>query len=246
MDNTLYVAMSRQMILRRELDIVANNIANANTAGFKVESLISETEALPLNKVKNAGPRNIQYVLDTGLARDFGQGAMTMTGNPLDIAIEGDGFFQINTEDGERFTRDGRFTTDAAGRIVNSKGDPLAGDGGAEITIDPRRGVVAISRDGVVSQDGERIGKVGVLRFANLSGLSKDGDGLYKNDGNIPPQAAPDAVVSQGAVEGSNVQSVLEVTRMLRITREYERISKLMDQTSELDRRSIERLGRVN
>jgi flagellar basal-body rod protein FlgF len=246
MDNTLYVAMSRQMILRRELDIVANNIANANTAGFKVESLISETEALSLGKAKNAGPRNIQYVLDTGLARDFGQGAMTVTGAPLDIAIEGDGFFQINTAGGERFTRDGRFTTDATGRIVTARGDALAGDGGAEITVDPNKGAVAISRDGVVSQEGVRIGKVGVMRFASLSGLSKDGDGLYRNEGNIPPEAAADAVVSQGAVEGSNVQPVLEVTRMLEITREYERISKLMDQTAELDRRSIERLGRVN
>lgn len=244
MDNTLYVAMSRQMILRREMDIVANNIANADTAGFKVESLLSETDPKALAG-KDSGPRNVQYVLDKGMARDFGQGAMTTTGAPLDIAIEGDGFFQIATPGGERFTRDGRFTVDQAGRLVTSRGHAVGGDGGAEITIDPKKGPVSIARDGSISQGEERIGKIGVVRFASLTGLAKDGDGLYRNDANVAPEAAPDARVHQGAVEGSNVNSVLEVTRMIEVTREYEKISKLMDQTAELDRRSIERLGRV-
>ena len=84
------------------------------------------------------------------------------------------------------------------------------------------------------------------MRFATLSGLSKDGDGLYRNDANVAAEAAPDAMLHQGSVEGSNVNAVLEVTRMIEVTREYEKISKLMDQTSDLDRRSIERLGRVN
>lgn len=246
MDNTLYVAMSRQAILRREMDVVANNIANVDTAGFKVESLISETEPKPLNGGKDSGPRNVQYVLDTGVARDFGQGAMTTTGAPLDVAIEGDGFFQINTAAGERYTRDGRFTVDPTGRLVTSKGQTVGGDGGAEITIDPKKGPVSIARDGTISQGQERIGKLGVVRFASLAGLSKDGDGLYRNDGNIPPAAAPDAVLHQGAFEGSNVNAVLQVTRMIEVSREYEKISKLMDQTAELDRQSIQRLGRLN
>ena len=185
-------------------------------------------------------------MLDTGLARDFGQGAMTSTGAPLDVAIEGDGFFQINTAAGERYTRDGRFTLDPTGRLVTAGGQAVGGDGGAEILIDPKKGPISIARDGVISQGEERIGKLGVVRFASLSGLSKDGDGLYRNDANVAAEAAPDAVLHQGSVEGSNVNAVLEVTRMIEVTREYEKISKLMDQTSDLDRRSIERLGRVN
>ena len=246
MDTALFVAMSRQAVLRREMDIVANNIANVDTAGFKVESLISETESRPLPAGKDSGPRNVQFVLDTGLARNFGQGAMTSTGAPLDVAIEGDGFFQINTPAGQRYTRDGRFTVDQTGRLVTSAGHAVGGDGGAEILIDPTKGPVSIARDGIISQGEERIGKLGVMRFATLSGLSKDGDGLYRNDANVAAEAAPDAMLHQGSVEGSNVNAVLEVTRMIEVTREYEKISKLMDQTSDLDRRSIERLGRVN
>jgi flagellar basal-body rod protein FlgF len=246
MDTALFVALSRQAVLRREMDVVANNIANVDTAGFKVESLISETESRPVSAGKDSGPRNVQYVLDKGLARDFGQGAMTTTGAPLDVAIEGDGFFQINTDAGERYTRDGRFTVDPAGVLVTASGHPVGGEGGAEILIDPKKGPVTIARDGIISQGEERIGKLGVVRFASLAGLSKDGDGLYRNDANVAAQAAPDAVLHQGSFEGSNVNAVLEVTRMIEVTREYEKISKLMDQTAELDRRSIERLGRVN
>ena len=246
MDTALFVAMSRQAVLRREMDIVANNIANVDTAGFKVEGLISETESRSLPAGMDAGPRSVQFVLDKGLARDFGQGAMTSTGAPLDVAIEGDGFFQINTAAGQRYTRDGRFTLDPTGRLVTASGQAVGGDGGAEILIDPKKGPVSIARDGTISQGEERIGKLGVVRFASLAGLSKDGDGLYRNDANIAAEAAPDAVLHQGSVEGSNVNAVLEVTRMIEVTREYEKISKMMDQTAELDRRSIERLGRVN
>ena len=245
MDNALYVAMSRQAILRREMDVVANNIANVDTAGFKVESLISETKSEPLGG-KASGGRNVQYVLDRGLSRDFGQGAMSGTGAPLDVAIEGDGFFQINTDAGERYTRDGRFTLDPTGRLVTGDGHAVGGEGGAEILIDPANGPVTIARDGTISQGEERIGKLGVVRFASLSGLSKQGDGLYRNDANIAPEAAPDAILHQGSVEGSNVNAVLEVTRMIEVTREYEKVSKLMDQNSDLGRRTIERLGRVN
>lgn len=245
MDNTLYVAMSRQMMLRREMDIVANNIANANTTGFKVESMIAETDPAPLAG-KDAGPKMVQFVLDSGVARDFGQGTMTQTGAPLDVAIEGDGFFLIKTAEGDRFTRDGRFTTDATGKLVTARGDAVGDDSGAEIMLDPKKGPVSISADGVVSQDAVRVGKIGVVRFASLAALSKTSDGLYRNDANTTPEAAADARVRQGMLEGSNVQPVIEVTRMLEITREYERIAKLMDQTTDLDRRSIERLGRVN
>lgn len=245
MDNTLYVALSRQMILRREMDVVANNIANSDTAGFKVESLISETDPqrIPL---ANMAPSNIQFALDTGLARDFGQGAISSTSNPLDVAIEGDGFFQVNTARGTRYTRDGRFTLDAQGRLTTAKGDPVADDGGGEITLDPKKGQPDISADGVISQQGERVAKIGVYRFGSLSGVAKDGDGLYRNTVNQTASVATDARVHQSAVESSNVQPILEITRMTEVSREYERISRLMDQTADLDRRSIDRLGRLN
>jgi len=176
------------------------------------------------------------------VARDFSPGTLTTTGRPLDLAIDGDGFFKVQTPQGERFTRDGRFTADAQGRITNARGDAL-GDG---ITLDPLRGEVSISRDGVVSQEGVRIGKIEVYRFASLAGLSKTGDALYANEGNIAPQVAADAKIQQGAVESSNVQPVIEITRMMEVAREYERIAKMMDQTAQLDRSAISRLGAIS
>lgn len=244
MDNGMYVALSRQMILRRQMDVVANNIANADTAGFKVEKIIINSDPKRLSTPE--GPGSLTYVTDPGVARNYGQGALSRTGAPLDMAIEGEGFFKIGAERGERFTRDGRFAVDGEGRLVTKAGDPVLDDGGAEITVDPSKGEISVSREGSISQGGLRVGKVGVYRFDELAGLSKDGDGLYRNDGNIPAQAAPDALVHQGMVESSNVQPILEITSMIEISRAYERIVRMMDQNSDLDRRSIERLGRVN
>jgi len=242
LENTLYVALSRQMILRREMDVVANNIANADTPAFKVEMVLAETNPAALPTGPDAGSDMVQFTLDVGVGRDFTQGVMATTGRPFDLGIEGDGFFQINTADGERYTRDGRFTTNEQGQIVTARGDVL----GAGITVDPLMGEVSISHDGVVSQQGVRIGKVDVFRFASLSGLSKTGDGLYRNDGNIAPETATDAKIQQGAVESSNVQPVIEITRMMEVAREYERIAKMMDQTAQLDRSAISRLGSVS
>lgn len=245
MDNTLYVSLSRQMILRREMEVVANNIANADTAGFKVEAIIAETNGENLPVQPNMGSRNVQFVLDTGLARDFGQGTLTSTSDPLDFAIEGEGFFQINTARGERFTRDGRFQLDSEGRLVTRTGEPVAGDGGAEIVLDPARGEPSVASDGVISQDGERVGKLAVVTFGSLAGLEKDGDGLYRNVSTAAPEPAAGAKVRQSMVESSNVQPVIEVTKLIEISRAYERMSKIMDQTQDLDRRAIERLGKV-
>lgn len=246
MENVAYIALSRQMTLRRELDIAANNIANADTVGFKVEQLLVGTE-------RGVGARNdpikapASFVLDNGVGRDFRAGEMRITGATFDLAIEGeDAFFQIAADQGERYTRDGRFTTDPQGRLVTQQGFPVMGDGGGEILLDPRRGPPSISADGVVTQEGERVGKIGVVRFPALSALSKDGDNLYANASNQQPEPAADAKIRQGVLEGSNVKPVVEITNLIEITRAYERVSKMIDQSTELSRRSVERLGRVS
>jgi flagellar basal-body rod protein FlgF len=243
LENTLYVALSRQMILRREMDVVANNIANADTAAFKVEQLISETDTAPL-PTTDPITGELQFVLDIALARDFTQGALAQTGSPFDVGIEGDAFFQVDTEAGPRYTRDGRFSADAEGRLVTKAGWPVAGDGG-EIVLDPALGEPAIAPDGTISQNGQPVGKLTVYRFASLSALSKDGDGLYRNDGNQQPEAAADARLHQGMIESSNVQPIYEITRMIEVSREYERIARIIEQTSKLESDAIQKLGEV-
>jgi flagellar basal-body rod protein FlgF len=244
MDNALYVGLSRQMVLRREMDIVANNIANADTAGFKVESLMEKTEPMA-PAATLMGPKPVKFVVDDGVLRDFSQGALRQTGAPFDLAIEGQGFFRVTTPAGERYTRDGRFRTSDTGVLVTEQGATVLDEGGGEITIDPEKGPVSISVDGVVSQGAERIGKVGVVTFANLSILEKSGDNLYRNTSNLTPTPAAEAKVRQGMLEGSNVNSILEITRMIEVSRAYEQMAKMMDSNADLSRRSVERMGRV-
>jgi len=245
MDNALYVGLSRQMVLTREMDIVANNIANADTNGFKVESLLTtETPGPPAFTLE--GPKPIKFVAANGVARDFGQGALRRTDAPLDMAVEGKGFFKVTTKDGDRFTRDGHFRMDDQGRLVTQAGDPVADDGGGEITIDPQKGgEITVSEDGIVSQGSERVAKIGVYQFANLGALDKAGGNLYQNASNQQPTAATDAKVRQGMLEGSNVNSIIEITRMIEVSRSYEQTAQMMSSEQDLSRNSIARLGRA-
>ena len=245
MDNALYVGLSRQMTLRRELDIVANNIANANTTGFKVEDLMVRTEqAKPAKTLDGASP--VKFVMDTGVARDFTQGAMTKTGGDFDLAIEGQGFFKVQAAAGERYTRDGRFTTNPEGMLVTQAGLPVLDESGGNITIDFKLGPVTVGKDGVVSQGPIRVGKIGVVRPDDLSTLSKDGDNLYRNTSNTTPPPVADAQVHQGMLESSNVRPVIEITKLIEIQRAYESVAKMMDNTAELSRTAVERLGKAN
>jgi flagellar basal-body rod protein FlgF len=244
MDNALYVGLSRQMTLRRELDIVANNIANANTTGFKVEELMVRTE--PAKPARTAGGSYpVKFVLDDGVARDFGQGALTQTGGDFDLALEGQGFFKVSAGGGERYTRDGRFTMNPEGKLVTQNGQSVLDEGGGEILLDPLKGPVTIARDGTVSQGAELLGKIAVVRPTDLASFRKDGDNLYRNTTNDTPQAAPDAAIHQGMLEASNVQSITQITKLIEVSRAYESVAKMMDQTSELSRSAVERMGKV-
>lgn len=244
MDNALYVGLSRQMVLRRQLDIVANNIANADTAGFKVESLMQKTQpAQPAYTLQ--GPRPVKFVGEDGVIRDFGQGSLRTTGGALDLAIEGQGFFQVNSPDGPRYTRDGSFRLNDTGVLVTQNGLPVLDDGGGQIELDPTQGQVTISKDGSVSQGTTRVGKLGVVTFQTLSTLEKTGDNLYRNTSNQQPEAAEDPKVRQGMLEGSNVNPILEITKMIEISRAYEQISNIMNANSDLSKSAVERMGKV-
>ena len=241
MDNALYVGLSRQMTLQRQLDIAANNLANVDTAGFKVESLMLQSDPLTPQRAPRFGP--VKYVLDDGLARDFKQGALEKTGNTYDLAVEGPGYFQVQTPNGVRYTRDGRFGVDTSNQLVDGQGNPVLDASGSPISFDPKKGAPTISKTGLITQDGQTGGKVGVVRFASLSGMSKDGDNYMTSA--ETPTPAPDAAIRQGVVEHSNVSPVLEVTSLIDITRAYERVANMMNSTQDLSRSAIERLGKA-
>jgi flagellar basal-body rod protein FlgF len=243
-ENAAYVGLSRQMTLRRELDIVANNIANADTTGFKVEQLLVGEEVG--QRARNAFVRpGVSFVMDNGVGRDFSQGALSQTGRTLDFAIEGEGaFFRVQDGANEAYTRDGSFTVDAQGRLMTEGGHPVMGDGG-EIILNPELGQVSVGADGTISQDGETVGRLSVVRFDALGVLEKGGDGLYRNASNAVAQEAPDARIRQGMLEGSNVNPILEITNLIEIQRAYESVTRMIEGNTDLSRRAVERLGRA-
>jgi flagellar basal-body rod protein FlgF len=244
-ENAAYVGLSRQMTLRRELDVVANNIANADTTGFKVEQLLVGEEVG--ERARNAFVRpGVSFVLDNGVGRDFSQGSLSQTGRALDFAIEGEGaFFTVQDGTGLAYTRDGGFTLDPTGRLTTKQGKAVMGDGG-EIILDPTRGEISVGADGTITQDEEVVGRLSVVRFDALGALEKGGDGLYRNASNAVSVEATDASVRQGMLEGSNVNPILEITNLIEIQRAYESVTRMIENTTELSRRSVERLGRVS
>jgi flagellar basal-body rod protein FlgF len=240
MNTAIYVGLSRQATLQRALSVVANNIANADTPGFKLETpMVGEEKATPRGA---DGP--VSYVLDKGVARDFAQGALSATGSPMDVAIEGDAFFAVETAGGVRYTRDGRFSLDAQNRLVTQDGDPVLGTGGRPITLNPTAGPPSIGLDGGIQQGAVAAGRIEVVRFADVSALSKQGANLYAAPEGVAATPAPDARLHQAMVESSNVKPVIEITNLIEITRAYERVAKMMDQAGDLSNRAIERLGR--
>lgn len=245
MENAAYIGLSRQMTLRRELDVVANNIANADTTGFKVEQLMVGTEVEERARNDSVRP-GVSFVLDRGLGRDFRQGSLQTTGRDLDFGIDGEGaFFTVEDGQGEAYTRDGGFTVDPEGRLVTAGGLAVQGDGG-EIILDTARGPISVAEDGTISQEGAPVGKLNLVRFAALSALSKDGDGLYRNRSGAASVEATGARVRQGTLEESNVNPLTEITNLIEIQRAYQSVSQMIENANDLSRRAVERLGRAN
>lgn len=246
----MYVGLSKQILLQRELDIVANNLANVDTTGFKLESMISGTD--DNNSARTIGvTQPVKFAVDNGVARDFTQGALRQTGAPFDLAITGSGFFQVQTAAGVRYTRDGRFATNAQSQLITQSGDPVLDASGSPITINPEGETPVVGLDGTITQTvsgqlGTQVmGRIGVVSFSDLSALSKQGDGLYSLKTNQAPQPAADAKIQQGMLETSNVQPIIAITDLIRIQRAYEMVSQMMSSTSDLSNTAIQQLGSI-
>jgi flagellar basal-body rod protein FlgF len=247
MDNALLVGLSRQVALRRELDVVANNIANLNTTGFKGSSMLFEQYLDPTARHDHFGgnDRRIAFVLDRATAQDFSQGPLQRTEAPLDLALAGHGFFAVQGQNGERYTRGGNFHVNPQGQLVTASGEIVLGQSGP-IVFEANDTNITIAADGTVStQNGER-GKLRVVNFANPAQLQQTGNGLWTAPAGAVAQAAPPATrIVQGALEKSNVQAVREINRMIEITRAYSTVASMQQRTDELRRKAVEKLAEV-
>lgn len=247
MQNALLIGLSRQVALSRELDVVANNIANMNTTGFKADGSLFEEY---LNSAARAADTRVSFVQDRATWIDMSAGAIERTGNALDVAINGDGFFAVQTQRGVRYTRNGSLQINPSGQLVTAQGDPVLGDGGP-ITFQPTDRQISISPDGTISvregtskADSQR-GKLRVVTVANPRQLQKDGNGTFNYAGNDAPVEAKTATIAQGALEKSNVRAVAEMSRMIEITRSYTQVAAMLQQQSDLGQSSIDKLADV-
>jgi flagellar basal-body rod protein FlgF len=252
MENTLLIGLSRQTVLERELDVVANNVANVNTAGFKGDSSLFEEYLMSGAHEDNfvGRDRSVSYVQDRGTFHDFSQGASDQTRNPLDVAIDGTGLLVVQTAGGERYTRDGRLKLNNQGQLVTSGGDPVLGTGGP-IVFQTTDHDINIADDGTVTaQEGasrtdSARGKLRLVSFPDAQKLLKEGSNLYAAGEGSAAQPDAKSLVHQGFIEKSNVSGVAEMSRMIEVTRAYTQISTLLQQESDLHKTAIEKLAEV-
>ncbi|MBO9463866.1 flagellar hook-basal body complex protein [Tropicibacter sp. R15_0] len=232
METAGYTALSRQTGLMREMQVIANNIANANTTGFRQEGVIfSEyvTDGDGISGVAMAAAR----VRNTS----FVQGTLEQTGGTFDIAIEGDGFFLIQAPGGQRLTRAGAFSPSAEGTLVTPDGNQVLDAGGAPIFVPPNSDNLAIAGDGTISSDGRAIGQIGVVQPLEPRQMVREGGVMFRADEGFEPVDNPR--VLQGFVEASNVDPILQVARMVEVQRAYELGQSFMEREDERVRTAL-------
>lgn len=238
MSDAALSSLQLQTVLGRQMEIIADNIANISTPGFKAEMMAVTPEG------DGTAPKDELMAVPYGLVRDIRAGDFTHTGNGLDLAIKGDGFFVVQTPAGERYTRNGRFQLDGDGQIVNSNGYPVLGDGGGAITVPAGSGNLSISRDGTISTDAGNIGTIGIVTFANQRTMERADGGLFI--ANEAPVPAEEAEIIQGSIENSNVKAVVQITEMIQVMRAYQQAQRVVDSENERVTRAIRSLTQVS
>ncbi|HYM32840.1 MAG TPA: flagellar basal-body rod protein FlgF [Candidatus Cybelea sp.] len=239
MENAVYVGLSQQTAMRRELDIVANNLANMNTSAFKAEHMLFH-EFL----VKAGAKEPVSFVEDYGVVRDMSEGRLESTNNPYDVAITGPGFLAVDTKAGTRYTRNGHLRLGPDGQLVTESGLPVLDDRLRPITLNARDGQPTIADDGTISNASGTVAKLDMVQFENNQALTKQGNGLFSTD--QTPLPADKSHLQQGMVEGSNVEPIREMTRMMDVLRTYETTQNMVQTDSNRQKMAIERLAKFS
>jgi flagellar basal-body rod protein FlgF len=238
MQSDLSVALSGQIAMERRLETIANNVANMNTVGYQADGVSFSAE------LARAGDNQIAYASSGSDYITRQPGGMTKTDNPLDVAVQGDGWFAVKTPNGVAYTRDGRMRVSDTGDLQTLNGYPVLDAGGAPLMVDPNAGPPTIAQDGMISQNGQQIGAIGLFSIDDAAHLSRT-----DNSAVIPDRPAraildfADNGVVQGYVERSNVNPIMEMTKLISVTRNFDDINSEMSQSESTIQDAIRTLG---
>jgi len=251
MNSGMYAALTGSVNSMKRLDIISNNLANANTPGFKKDRLAFETQLKQASETAanpTAGVDTAPVFSGDRFYTDFAPGAIQQTGNTLDLALEGDGFFEVSTPDGPAYTRQGNFRMDVSGKIVTADGNSL----NPEVTIPNNATQITVGSDGTVSAylPGETtpvtVGKLQVVDFPKPYNLQKVGSALFvPADPQVTSEPAVNVSVSQGAIEGSNTNTISEMVMLIENSRYFEACTKVVKNFDDMASKAANELGRV-
>jgi len=246
MNNTSYVALSGQTSVWRQLDVVANNIANMNTPAYRRQSAVFTSYLASTPNNDPMSTQQLAYAQDYGIATDTDQGPISATDNQFDLAIDKKGFFVVRTPDGDRYTRAGRFTLDGRGQLSTPEGYLVLSTSNAPIVIAPNELQFHVGDDGTISTENAKVGRIKVVTFDNEQTMRRSSGGLWEPPVDQQPKtvAAPRSV--QGALEGSNVNPVVEMTRMIEVQRSYTNTQGLLDAENDRVKQVIDVLSRLS
>lgn len=237
MDNAIYAALTRQSGLMREMQVVANNLANMATTGFRREGVVFSEYVKSLD-----GAPSLSMARASARAIDLSPGDLTQTGGTYDFAIQGEGFFLIETPEGERLSRAGHFTPGPEGELLNPDGFRLLDQGGAPVVVPPGTRSVMLARDGTLSADGLPVARIGLWQPADPTSLRHVAGTLFSAD--APEPMEDGGTILQGHLEGANTDPIAEVARMIEVQRAYEMGQQLLDREDQRIRNVLQTLGR--
>ena len=244
MENPTYIALSRLDAQQRTMDVIAGNMANANTAGYKAEHVLFSDFIVRQTGVRPApGGQVLSFTQDRATYRDQSPGALTQTGNPLDLALGSSGFFTVLTPSGPRLTRSGRFGLLPDGTVADASGNALLDNGGSPIQLPAGESRIQVAADGTISGESGRIAQVGVVDVSDLNTLASEGGKLFRLDGTSQP--ATQAKIVQGAVEESNVQPITELTQMMQTEREFQFVTQFVQSEADRQQSAIDKLTQL-
>jgi flagellar basal-body rod protein FlgF len=249
MADGIYTALTGAIAQQQTLDVIANNVANVNTAGFRADRAAfseflagAQRDQTAVSALGQPGARVDRFVHIDAVTHDFADGALKLTGNPLDMALSGEGFFAVQTPQGERYTRAGSFMMRGDGTLTTTDGHDVLGVNDQPIHL-PSNKDVKVGPDGIIEADGHLVGRLKLVRAQDRTRLEKESETLFKGAPGAVMVHADGASITQGHIEASNVNAIAGLNELITVNRSFEALQKVIDTFQKMDDRTARELG---